>query len=393
MKYIVEKNLCCGCGACSSICPTSAITMQYDREGFIYPILDEDKCINCKACGRVCPVIAAENKEYPEYLKTYAGYSEDNEVMSGCTSGGFATILSKVIIDDGGTVFGVKYSDDFTKAEYTHAKTYEELDSMMGSKYVQSEKNRVFSDVKDVLKKGHKVLFVGCPCDVAALKLYLDKDYCNLYTCELVCMGVTSYRIAEEYKQYTEKKNKAKLISINARSKKNGWFVPTLEEKFDNGKIKYTTLYASYYGYGSQVYNRPSCFNCRYRDKNGLADFRVGDFWGIKDTDEFWNPEGVSCIFARTEKALSLVPRIREKGFRFFETEYKKATESNMSSLKNKSQHYVALRARFAEVFFDKGLISACNATASWTFRVKRIIPRRMQSMLKKIYHKFVDKR
>lgn len=393
MRYTVEKNLCCGCGACENICPTRAISMQYDDEGFIYPVLDEAACIDCKACERVCPIIAAKKREYPEYLKTYAGYSVREEVISGCTSGGFATALSEVILDDGGVVFGVKYSDDFIKAEYVRVDSPCDLRALMGSKYVQSEKGYIFKDVKAVLNEGRKVLFVGCPCDVSALKLYLGKEYEGLYTCELVCMGVTSYRIAEEYKKYTEKKNRAKLVSINARSKKNGWFVSNLEEKFDNGKTKYTALYASYYGYGFQVYNRPSCFNCRFRDKNGVADFRVGDFWGIKETDEFWNGRGVSCIFVRSEKGLGLVPQITEKDFKFFETDYKTATESNMSSLKNKSQHYIELRERFAAVFKEKGLVSACRATASWSFRIKRLMPKKIQPTLKKIYHKFVDKR
>ena len=206
-------------------------------------------------------------------------------------------------------------------------------------------------------------------------------------------MGVTSYKIAEEYKKYTEKKNRARLVYINARSKRNGWFVPTLEERFDNGRTKAQSLFASYYGYGFQVYNRPSCFNCKFRDRSGVADFRVGDFWGIKEQDEFWNRMGVCCIFVRSERGLSMMERLAERGFKLFETDYKSATESNMSSLRNKPQKYVELRARFADAFLKKGLVPACRATASLSFKLKRIIPRGMQSTLKKIYHKFVDKR
>ena len=35
-----SKEECCGCGACSSVCPKSAITMQEDEYGFIYPMVD-----------------------------------------------------------------------------------------------------------------------------------------------------------------------------------------------------------------------------------------------------------------------------------------------------------------------------------------------------------------
>ena len=206
-------------------------------------------------------------------------------------------------------------------------------------------------------------------------------------------MGVTSYKIAEEYKEYTEKKNKAKLTFINARSKKNGWFVPHLEEHFDNGKTKLTTLFGSYYGYGFQVYNRPSCFQCRYRDKNGVADFRVGDFWGIKETDEFWNPNGVSCIFVRTERGLALLKEIEKRGFKLFETDYEKATVNNMSSLHNKAEKYIVLREKFARIYQEEGLVRACKKTESFSVKLKRMLPKRMRAFAKKIYHKLHDKK
>ena len=56
-------------------------------------------CVDCGACGRVCPINAEQGRNYPDYLKTYAGYSSDSDVISTCTSGGFATELSKLIIN------------------------------------------------------------------------------------------------------------------------------------------------------------------------------------------------------------------------------------------------------------------------------------------------------
>lgn len=50
-----EKEECCGCSACFSICPKEAITMLPDEEGFEYPYIDADKCIRCYQCMRVCP--------------------------------------------------------------------------------------------------------------------------------------------------------------------------------------------------------------------------------------------------------------------------------------------------------------------------------------------------
>ena len=37
-----DKKDCCGCGACMNICPKSAIQMQEDEYGFIYPVIQQD---------------------------------------------------------------------------------------------------------------------------------------------------------------------------------------------------------------------------------------------------------------------------------------------------------------------------------------------------------------
>lgn len=55
-----SKEDCCGCAACYSICPKSAISMQPDEEGFDYPVIDESKCIRCYQCIKVCPIKLAK---------------------------------------------------------------------------------------------------------------------------------------------------------------------------------------------------------------------------------------------------------------------------------------------------------------------------------------------
>ncbi len=50
-----RKEECCGCTACYAICPSAAIVMVEDEEGFEYPQVDESKCIRCYRCVNVCP--------------------------------------------------------------------------------------------------------------------------------------------------------------------------------------------------------------------------------------------------------------------------------------------------------------------------------------------------
>ncbi|QUO31259.1 Coenzyme F420 hydrogenase/dehydrogenase, beta subunit C-terminal domain [Faecalicatena sp. Marseille-Q4148] len=383
---------CCGCSACANKCPKNAITMRYDQEGFLYPTIDDKLCIECGLCVKICPIKSRENLENP-YMKTYAGYSLDAKIMYNSTSGGFITALSLKIIDNEGIIAGVRYKTDYIKTEYFLAENKEDVFSCSSSKYVQSEKNIVYQKVESQLKRGKQVLFVGCPCDVYAMQQYLGKSYSTLLTCELVCMGVSSYKIAEAYKEYVEKKYKAKLCKINARSKRKGWFVPHLEEEYGDGRIECNTLYGTFLGYGMQVYNRPSCFQCKFRGTKGVADIRVGDFWGIKETDPYWNEKGVSCILVRTEKGKEALAFLEKSEFLLYETDYETATLSNMSSHSNKSYKYVKKREKFKRVFERRGLIDACVATGTISFWTKHIIPDQYHNVIKKFYHAFKDKR
>ena len=47
---------CVGCRSCEQSCPKNCIEMSEDKEGFIYPVLDNEWCIDCGCCLKVCPV-------------------------------------------------------------------------------------------------------------------------------------------------------------------------------------------------------------------------------------------------------------------------------------------------------------------------------------------------
>ena len=386
--YCVREK-CCGCSACENICPKQAVSMRYDREGFLYPVVDSNKCIHCGKCVKVCPM--TNPPEQTAYLHTYAGYSEESDIIEKCASGGTCTAVSRYVIACGGVVFGVRYQHDYIKAEYSKAQTMEDLNAFMTSKYVQSTKNQIFAEVKSELNSNRLVAFIGCPCDISALILFLGKEYDNLLTVELVCMGVTNYKVAEEYIAPRVKKW-GPLTKLNSKGKKYGWFVPCLEEVYESGKHLSNGFFGTYYGYGFTKFQRPSCSQCPYRGQIGRGDIRTGDFWGIKRTDKFWNPMGVSCIFARTEKGNKVLNELKERNFSLFEVSYEKASvNNNMHKSKNYTEEQQAIRKRFANTFFSKGLISACRETATPEFWIKHFVPTRFANTLKHIRHAITD--
>lgn len=383
------RSGCSGCGACENSCPKQAISMLYDVEGFMYPKVDDKKCIECGKCVKVCPMI--RKPEPKDYIQTYAGYSNEADIIDKCASGGICTAISRYTIMQGGVVFGVKYSDDFIKSEYSKAETVEELNAFMTSKYVQSIKNHIFESVKNEAEKGRLVTFVGCPCDISALWLYLGKDYENLITCELVCMGVTSYKIAKEYIEPRIKKW-GPISEFNSKGKRYGWFVPCLEERYNTRKKITKGFFGTYYGFGFTKFQRPSCSQCPYRGKIGRGDIRVGDFWGIQKKDKFWNPKGVSSIFVRTEKGMKLLQRIKSQKFSLYEVTYDKASvNNNMDLSKNYNEKQNAVREKFADTFLQKGLVAACIKTATWEFWIKHFVPLMFANSLKHLRHSITD--
>lgn len=390
---VSDKNSrqdCCGCTACENSCKKKAIAMKTDQEGFAYPAIDNNLCVDCGLCATVCPVSnPCDNNT--DYIKVYAGYSTNSSLLNRCATGGVGTALALSVTNQNGIVFGVQYSENNKAVEYGIATTVDDVLKFAGSKYVQTCKHNVFNKVKEKLIAGKEVLFTGCPCDIAGLKKYLIKDYDNLLTCELICAGITSQKVLSDYWQYRERVCGKKLKQINMRHKLRGWFVTSLEEIFADGSKKYKNFYATYLGHAFLTFPRPSCLHCQYRGRISMADIKIGDFWGIKDTDDFWNPQGVSVIMVKTKKGLDALARLDE--FKLFETSYGYATAGNPSAVSNHGKRYVRLRNKFGQIYIDdgKGLIPACKSTASKGFWVKHFTPDVFHPLMKKVMHKFID--
>jgi ferredoxin len=54
MAHRIDLELCIGCGACASVCPTNCIEPTDDGKYYIRP----EDCIDCGACVEVCPTDA-----------------------------------------------------------------------------------------------------------------------------------------------------------------------------------------------------------------------------------------------------------------------------------------------------------------------------------------------
>lgn len=305
----LKPEECCGCGACESACMTGAISMLEDEEGFRYPVIDEKKCTHCKRCDKVCPVKNKLNSRN-ELPVAYAGFCRDEKIRSASTSGGIFSVIARHVIEvKKGYVFGVKFDENFN-VEYGMTDNLNGIKKFRGSKYPQAETKKIYSSVKKILDGGRSVLFSGLPCQIEALRSFLGKDFPNLYLLDIVCMGVASPGLWNEYRL----KNYPDAEEIKFKDKVDGW---------KNWKIKITTKKKIFYrtrfedsymeGFLRKKNIRPSCFDCRFRGLSRSSDFTISDCWGIGEQSALNDDKGLSAILLHSEKAKKIFDEIKNE--------------------------------------------------------------------------------
>lgn len=191
----VSKGYCVGCGVCYSSCSIGAIKMNEDKMGFYSPVIDIDSCIHCNTCVRVCP----ENQEYGEHeVRCYAVQNSNEGIRLNSTSGGVFSVLASKTLKANGVVFGAKYNLEFHPV-IEGCDSYDELIKFSGAKYIQSIAWKSFKLVKKMIDEGKLVMYTALPCQIAALKNFLNQDYDNLIYVEVACHGVPSVKMFDSY--------------------------------------------------------------------------------------------------------------------------------------------------------------------------------------------------
>ena len=111
MKHIGDVGLhCCGCRSCEHTCPSSAIRMVENDEGFLVPQVNEDSCINCGKCRKACPALNPVQNDAPK--SGYVAHLCDAEKLNRSASGGAFTAIAEAVLQQGGVVFGTANDPD-----------------------------------------------------------------------------------------------------------------------------------------------------------------------------------------------------------------------------------------------------------------------------------------
>lgn len=303
---------CLGCTACQAACPKDAIRMQSDRDGFIYPFVDQDLCVDCGLCDKACPLNGKSKNNFE--MNAYAVQHKDKAVLQESTSGGMFTALSDLILEQGGVVYGAALDPAF-KVMHIRAESTADRNRCRGSKYVQSDLGDMFSFVKQDLQGGRPVLFTGTPCQVDGLRHFLQKDYKNLYLCDLICHGTWSPLVWKNHVEMLEKQNHSQMVGYKFRPKDWGWEVHNEVSFFENGGRCHSNAYSTLSTtiYYSKLAHRPCCHECQYSNLERVSDITIADCRGIEKRESvFHTYDGVSLVLINSAKGAELFSNVKD---------------------------------------------------------------------------------
>lgn len=303
MKTVCNINQCAGCMACIDICPKNAIKIE-DQLDTYNAVINEEKCVNCNLCHKTCQ----ENN--PPILQNptnwYQGWANQTDVRQRGSSGGLATAITKSFIENKGIV----YSCTFKRGQFIFecATKVNEISKFAGSKYVKSNPKGVYNNIRKHLHEGQKVLFIGLPCQVAALKNFINQSLQkNLYTIDLICHGSPSPKILEKFlEQYNYKLSELKDIKFRKKMQ-----FQLYKEEFD-GNNKYTTITINgvidryLIAFLNGICYTENCYNCKYAQNKRVSDITLGDSWG-STLPENEHKKGISLILNQSSKGEELI--------------------------------------------------------------------------------------
>ena len=363
---------CTGCSACRSSCPVNAIQMVPDEEGFLHPQVEENRCLRCGICHDVCQVFA--ERAVNSFQQRYFAFKNRNDIREKSSSGGAFTALSDSVLKKNG-IIAAACMDEHFHVRHIITEDPTDRDRMRGTFYVQSDLGECFSKIQSSLKDERQVLFVGTPCQVQGLKLFLKREWENLITVDLVCHGAPSPMVFDKFIAFL--KQKGKLEQFLFRDKSLGWKGYHVSAVIDGDKVKDKLWLQSFNDlFSHNLINRKSCSDCPYTNYERAGDLTIGDFWGIKDTlPGFYDEHGVSLILCNTAKgyeALTALDSVEMREVKKEQTRQnslikpaKASANRNAAFRLLKNDGYEALARHFGE-WSCKGYIK--NILRKWMF-------------------------
>lgn len=376
---LCAHHKCLGCGACAAVCPKSAISMAEDAFGVLLPHIDKNKCVDCGLCENICPVLRPLEL-YPEG-ECLAAWSTEPELRKTAASAGIISQLSKLILDQGGVVFGTRYENK--RLVFDHIESPSEITKFQGSKYVHAYVGNAYRQVRDLLKAGRLVLFPGTPCQIAGLRCFLNREYENLLTVDLLCHGVTTNQYLNEYLLHKGIDHYDSVLFRGMHGQRLAVFrdgkLLRLEEKL---------LSPFYMAYVRGLIHRENCYSCPFASTNRCADLTAGDFWGLKRHAVSADLSGIpfpSLVLVNTEKGRHF---LEQANITWEQRPLQEAMAGNRQ-LRTPCKAHPA-RARFLQSHQNGNYDAALRRSGFYREYLKQALPYRIRLFASRVKHTII---
>lgn len=379
MKSICNNIECLGCGVCAAVCGFGAVRLREDMNGFLSPKIDMKKCRDCGACYKHCPLntdLAAGRSFQADY---YGGCAKNIEEVKSSTSGGLASVLARTVIRSGGVVFGAAF-DPFPVVRHISVEAESEVVRLKGSKYVESDISDALRQIKPILAAHRKVLFIGLPCHVAAIRSFLGGDDKNLITVDMVCHGKPPQKLFSHWVGHLEERRQSKILDYRFRVKTDcKWNDPRTNLhscRFSDGRmerISHDENWYSRYFLGSASF-RECCYHCRFAKLPRVGDITLADFWGVEKDKRFKGmiESGVSLISVNSGKGRTLVQQA-ESNLELFRVSNGFALKAN-GGLAHSSTRPIYRNFVYLFVYANGGIVGFCDRLVWFASRFARKI-------------------
>lgn len=340
---VAAYRLCMGCGACAWRCANQAIVLEDIPDMGIRPIVDLQKCRSCGECLEICPgteLIHTENdrraipelqKTWGQILEVWEGYAADSEIRFKGSSGGAASALALYGVDQGLAEGALQAGAD-QKVPWKNGVYYNKdrnsIVSCTGSRYSPAA---VCQHFDEILKSPGKSIFIGKPCDVAALKKAqlhnAELKEKVALTISIFCAGTPSTAGTEAL---IEKLGVQADQIQHFRYRGHGWPGKTCAQTKDQASKQYEMTYEQSWGQILSNYGQIRCRLCP--DSTGeFADISCGDPW-YRDIQE--DEAGYSLILARTQEGADFLKQATEARYLYLQQ-----AEHNILQLSQKALH------------------------------------------------------
>jgi len=333
--------------------------MIEDVEGFLIPEVNLSICVDCGLCEQVCPLLQdIRPNNYDK--KILAIKLKDKKLIMNSASGGAFVGIAKEFILNGGVVFGCTFNKEL-KVSHIAINNIEKLFLLQGSKYVQSNTEGTYAEAKKYLDLGLNVLYTGTPCQIAGIMCFLGEKYENLYTIELICHGVPSPKLFNNYLIWLSKKyHNGPIQEYAFRSKEaNGWGLTYKFKLNTKTKTKISSVDPYYNAFLKGYTYRECCYKCKFA-KNRVGDITIGDYWGIEEEHpNFFDSKGVSAVIINSRKGKKLIDSVFDK-FDILESTYDKVSRHNKNLIeptnrpKERDNIYNDINYISVEEYFNK---------------------------------------